>query len=230
MHSNQLFNRTRWQLAGWYALVMGLLLGVCGVAVYQVVLYSQRYILQQKLDSLAGTLHDIIEPELQQPGQLTPSIKTILPGLCLGNENCNSENDGARHTARVFQQEGYYLRFLDQSGRIVATSGSQPDVLERLELKQYWQVLHSANGDRFYQVSILLRTKDSLPWGYLQIGRSLKDWDAYLQIDLTNFTISGLTLDHAASRRSQLVVSWFSDTTDLSLLPPNATIYFRCGS
>lgn len=182
MHSNQLFNRTRWQLAGWYALVMGLLLGVCGVAVYSVVLHSQRYILQQKLDSLAGTLHDIIEPELQQPGQIAPSVNTILPGLCLGNQNCNSNNDGARHTARVFQQEGYYLRFLDRSGRIVATSGVQPDVLERFELSQYWQVLHRFNGDRFYQISVLLRTKDNLPWGYLQIGRSLKDWDAYLNI------------------------------------------------
>jgi len=64
MHSNKLFNRTRWQLAGWYAIVIGLLLGICGVAVYQVVFHTQRYILQEKLQSLAGTLHDTIEPQL----------------------------------------------------------------------------------------------------------------------------------------------------------------------
>ncbi|MFB8796100.1 MAG: two-component system sensor histidine kinase RppB [Microcoleus sp.] len=181
MHSNKLFNRTRWQLAGWYAIVLGLLLGICGVAVYQVVFHTQRYILQEKLQSLAGTLHDTIEPQLQQPGQLSSSLKTILPGLCLWNENCySSGHEGARHTARVFQQEGYYLRFLDQSGEILGKVGEQPDVLENFAPNEFWQILHLSNGDRFYQISVLLRTNDGLFWGYLQIGRSLKEWDAYL--------------------------------------------------
>jgi signal transduction histidine kinase len=181
MHSNKLFNRTRWQLAGCYAIVTGLLLGICGVGVYQVVFHTQRYILQQKLQDLAGTLHDTIEPELQQPGQISSSLKTILPGLCLSNEKCHSsDNDGARHTARVFLQEGYYLRFLDQSGRILGKVGEQPDILEQVTTKEFWQVLHLSNGDRFYQISLLLRTNGGLPWGYLQIGRSLKEWDAYL--------------------------------------------------
>src|SRR3569832_1377187 len=114
MHQNQLFNRTRWQLAGWYALVMGLLLSICGVAVYELVFHTHRYILKQKLESLAGTLHDSMEPELQRPGQIASSVKTILPGLCLSNENCYPlKSSSERHTARVFQQEGYYLRFLD---------------------------------------------------------------------------------------------------------------------
>ncbi|MEG4492093.1 two-component system sensor histidine kinase RppB [Microcoleus sp. D3_18_C4] len=181
MHSNKLFNRTRRQLAGWYAIVIGLLLGICGVAVYQVVFHTQRYILQQKLQSLAGTLHDTIEPQLQQPGQISSSLKTILPGLCLWNENCySSGNDGARHTARVFQQEGYYLRFLGQSGEILGKVGEQPDVLENFAPNEFWQILHLSNGDRFYQISLLLRTNSGLPWGYMQIGRSLKEWDAYL--------------------------------------------------
>lgn len=183
MHQNQLFNRTRRQLAGWYALVMGLLLSVCGVAVYELVFQTHRYILQQKLESLAGTLHDSIEPKLQQPEQIASSVKTILPGLCLANERCKGlEILSERHTVRVFQQEGYYLRFLDRSGRILGTSGEQPNVPERLTPNKYWQVLHCSKGDRFYQISLLLRTNGGLPWGYLQIGQSLKEWDAYLNI------------------------------------------------
>lgn len=183
MHQNKLFNHTRQQLAGWYAVVMGLLLGVCSLALYQVVLHTQRYILQQKLESLAGTLHDSIEPRLQQPGQMPSSVETILPGLCLRNKNCHPwANDGARHTARVFQQDGYFLRFLDKSGGILATVGEQPDVLEKFVPSEYWQFLHRANGNRFYQISLLLRTNAGTPWGYLQIGRSLKEWDAYLNI------------------------------------------------
>ncbi|MFB8791089.1 MAG: two-component system sensor histidine kinase RppB [Potamolinea sp.] len=63
---------------------------------------------------------------------------------------------------------------------MVATVGEQPDVLERLAPTEYWQVLHSSNGERFYQSSLLLRTNGGSPWGYLQIGQSLKEWDAYL--------------------------------------------------
>jgi signal transduction histidine kinase len=80
----------------------------------------------------------------------------------------------------VFLQEGYYLRFLDQSGRILGKVGEQPDILEQVTTKEFWQVLHLSNGDPFYQISLLLRTNGGLPWGYLQIGRSLKEWDAYL--------------------------------------------------
>ena len=162
---------------------MGLLLSICGVAVYELVFHTHRYILKQKLESLAGTLHDSMEPELQRPGQIASSVKTILPGLCLSNENCYPlKSSSERHTARVFQQEGYYLRFLDLSGRILGTVGEQPNVLERLAPTEYWQVLHGSNGDRFYQTSLLLRTNGGSPWGYLQIGQSLKQWDAYLNI------------------------------------------------
>lgn len=181
MQQSKLFNRTRWQLASGYALVMGLLLSLGGVAMDQIIGRTQQYILRQKLESLAGILHDSLEPLLKRPGQIEFGMRNIVPGLCLINENCPGESNRAsdRHIVRVFQQEGYYLRFLDRTGQKVAFVGEQPVFRQPATSTQFWQTLQNETGDRFSQVSILLRTQTGEPWGYLQIGRSLSEWDNY---------------------------------------------------
>lgn len=181
MNQSQIFNRTRRQLAGWYVLVMGLLLSVCGVGLYQVVIYSQQYILRQKLESLSGTLHDSIEPFLEQPAQINDNVKKLLPGLCLRRKVCQLPTDvSGRHIAGVFQQEGYYLRFTTLSGQVLATVGQQPQGVNPSISTEFWQRVDNSEGQSFYQISWLLRTQTGSPWGYLQIGRSLVEWDNYL--------------------------------------------------
>ncbi|PSF31265.1 two-component sensor histidine kinase [Aphanothece hegewaldii CCALA 016] len=192
MYQNRLFNRTRLQLAAWYALVFGLLLGLCGIGLERAVLYAQQYILRQKLQSLAGTLHDSIEPILEQPDQINPKVKTLLPGLCIKEEVCQQQiNSPSRHIVGVFQQVGYYLRFTKRTGELLATVGQQPKLVNQLAPTQFWQILKDRNGDRFYQISLPLRTQTGDAWGYLQIGRSLKEWDDYL-VMLRLFLLLGL--------------------------------------
>jgi signal transduction histidine kinase len=181
MNQNQIFNRTRRQLAGWYALVMGLVLSVCGVGLYQVVIYSQEYILRQKLQSLSGSLHDSIEPFLEQPAQINDSVKKLLPGLCLKAKACSLSNDvSKRHIAGVFQQEGSYLRLTNLSGQVLATIGQQPLGVHEKISTEFWQRLDNSEGQSFYQISLLLRTQTGASWGYLQIGRSLAELNNYL--------------------------------------------------
>ncbi|ACK65598.1 histidine kinase [Rippkaea orientalis PCC 8801] len=183
MNQNQIFNRTRRQLAGWYILVMGLLLSICGVALYQVVIYSQEYILRQKLQSLSGALHDSIEPFLEEPAQMNDNVKKLLPGLCLKGEVCPLTRDvERRHIAGVFQQEGYYLRLTTLSGQVLATVGQQPVGINGKISTEFWQRLENSEGQSFYQISVLLRTHTGASWGYLQIGRSLVEWNNYLTI------------------------------------------------
>lgn len=183
MNQSRIFNRTRRQLAGWYVLVMGLLLSVCGVGLYQVVIYSQEYILRQKLQSLSGTLHDSIEPFLKQPAQMNDNVKKLLPGLCLKGKDCPLPRDvERRHIAGVFQQEGYYLRFTTLSGQVLATVGQQPLVVDAKISTEFWQRLENSEGQSFDQISLLLRTQSGASWGYLQIGRSLVEWNNYLTI------------------------------------------------
>lgn len=94
MQNNRLFNLSRWRLASYYAGVMGLILGLCGLAVYEMTSQDHWRSLDQELTSLAGTLHDGLEPLLQQPGQLEPSVKQILPNLCLGTVACPRSLNG----------------------------------------------------------------------------------------------------------------------------------------
>lgn len=79
MHQNKLFNLTRWRLASWYALVMGSILGISGLGVYEAIVHAHWQTLNRELESVAGTLHDGIENTLKQPGRLEPSTWQILP-------------------------------------------------------------------------------------------------------------------------------------------------------
>jgi len=181
MDKSKLFNLTRWRLAGWYTGVMGVILSLCGVAFYEMMAQAHWQTLHQELKSVAGTLHDGLEPVLQQPGRIEPSAKQLLPGLCLvETENCSWQSEtGQRHVLGAVQQESYYARFLDYSGRVVATVGQQPDGLP-FQNGSEWQTLQDRQGDRYHQISLLLKTANYSPWGFMQVGRSLQDFDNHL--------------------------------------------------
>lgn len=187
MNENKLFQLTRWRLAGWYAGVMGVILSLCGVAVYEAIARANWVALDRELESVAGTLHDSIEPILQQPGRLEPDVQQLLPDICVVGEKCVSQIENpTRHTLGAIHQGDYYVRLLDSSGRPVALAGLQPlglaatDKGDRISTAQLWQILQNRQGTRFHQISLSLHTEDNHPWGYLQVGRSLKELDDHL--------------------------------------------------
>lgn len=178
MQQNKLFQKTRFQLAAWYAIGIGLVLSICSVAVYQGVVVLHRRNLHQKLESLVGVLHDGIEPVLEKPGNLPPIAQQIVPGLCQSGRICSQLKDASgRHIAAVFAQKDYYVRFLERSGTTIATAGKTPNLSSDLSV---WQTLKDQQGNRYYQVSWALRTQAGETWGYVQIGRSLQEFDQFL--------------------------------------------------
>lgn len=184
MNQNKLFVLARWRLAGLYAGVMGVILGVSGLSVYHMMAHAHLASLDQELESVAGTLHDSLEPVLKKPGRMELSVKQFLPGLCLVNERCLGQFEvPERHILGAAQRDGYYVRFLDQMGSLIATVGEQTPGLP-LHLQSgtnlSWQTLQDSKGERFHQVSLLLKSRDRLPWGYMQVGKSLKKSDDHL--------------------------------------------------
>lgn len=169
MNQNRLFHLTRWRLAAWYAVVMGFILGLCGLGVYQAIVHAHWQTLDRELESVAGTLHDSIENTLQQPGRLEPTTKQLLP-----------ETREKRHVLGAIHQGDYYIKLLDNSNRIVAVAGFQPQGLPQTSGKNTWQTLKDVEGSRYHQISLSLHTQNNRPWGYMQMGRSLKDIDNYL--------------------------------------------------
>jgi len=179
MYQNKLFNRTRAQLAGCYAGVMGLILGISGLTTHEMLAYAHGQAVEQELASISGALHDILEPKLTQPNRIELVVKQALPGLCLVGTDCSNPFP-KRHILGIVQEGNYYIRFFDQSGRMLALLGSQPDGLPSPETKEGWKTLQDQRGIRYYQNTLLLKTSKGAAWGYLQIGRSLQEFDDHL--------------------------------------------------
>ncbi len=174
MNQNKLFSQTRWRLASGYALVMGFILSLCGLGVYEAILHAHWQTVKRELKAVAGTLHDSIETQLKQPGQLEPTPQELLP---------EPEPHPERHVAGAIYQGNYYVQLLNPSRQILARAGLEPQGLSLICSrckKHTWATLRDSSGNRYYQISLLLHTPKNDSWGYLQVGRSLKDLDDHL--------------------------------------------------
>lgn len=180
MNQDKLFQQTRWRLASWYAGVMGVILGLSGLGVMEAIAHAHWITIDRELEAVAGTLHDSLEPVLEQPGRLEPAVTRLLPDVCVVGTNCDRTNNAQRHTAGAIHQGKYYMRLLDRSGRLVALAGTQPEQLPLTSSKQEWQILTDGIGDRYRQITLILHTQDYQDWGYIQVGRSLQDFEDYL--------------------------------------------------
>jgi len=178
MNQNKLFRMTRWRLASWYGGVMGVILGVCGLGIYQAIAHAHWMTIDRELESVSGTLHDSIEPLLEQPGRLEPETRRLLPNLCIVGQSCLS--NAQRHTLGAMTQGNYYVRLLDSLGHPVAFAGIFPQGLPSTSTKKLWQTLKDTKGNRYHQISLSLHTHDNRAWGYMQVGRSFKEFDDYL--------------------------------------------------
>ncbi|XWK86338.1 MAG: hypothetical protein U7127_19225 [Phormidium sp.] len=181
MNQNKLFNRTRTRLALSYAGVMGVILSLSGFGVYEAIAHAHQVAINRELESVAGTLHDSIELKLNQPGVLEPIIEELLPNLCLAISSCMTNKvNSSRHILSAINQGNYYIRFFDISGQLIAIAGAHPDGLSLVLNKEKWQNLKDSKGNFYHQITISLHTRDHRDWGYFQVGRSLKDFNDYL--------------------------------------------------
>lgn len=178
MHQNRIFNRTRAQLAGCYAGVMGLILSLSGLTALQMTAMAHWHAVNQELQSISGTLHDTLEPKLKQSNRIEPEVEQALPGLCLVKTDCSNDAQ-KRHILGIVQEGNYYVRFFTQSGQLLASLG-QPDGLPPPATQEGRNTLQDRNGVRYHQTTLLLKTATGSAWGYIQIGRSLKEYDDHL--------------------------------------------------
>jgi signal transduction histidine kinase len=188
---NRLFYQTRLRLASWYAGVMGCILGLCGLGVYQTVAHAYQETIDQGIESVANSLRGSIEPVLQQPGQPQQLAQELSLELCQTQANCltqlptkhpsisNSINNSISDPTPV----NYYLRLIDLTNHPIALAGQSLNQLPITAGAPYWRTLTTASGQKYRQISLPLHTQQtqpSQPWGYLQVGRSLTDLDHHL--------------------------------------------------
>jgi two-component Ni(II)/redox sensor kinase NrsS len=189
MNSRQLFRRSRTRLALWYALVMAAILSLLGLGMYRSLVQSNWTAMEREMESIAGTLHDSLEPMLPTSGEPTTVLQQIFPELCLVEQPCNTNPTLIqRHTTGISDRSIYYIRLFDHQGTLLAFSPNQPPSLPKTLNRSPWQAFHAANGIRYHQFTTILHTAhanhqanepSSHPsWGYLQIGRTLETFDA----------------------------------------------------
>ena len=179
MKQNRLFSKSRWQLASWYAAILSVVLLICALGVYEATAHAHRISVNQELESVAGTLHDSLLPVLQQPGKIEPQVKEVLPNTCLVGTDCYNSDRFKSFRLGAIGQDKYYLRLFDLSKNLVAVAGMQPE-LPQVSNQQQWETLIDSEGIRYRQISFLLHTQQGQNWGYLQVGRSLEDFDSYV--------------------------------------------------
>ena len=172
---HQLFGQTQRKLALWYAGVMGGILGLAGLGIYEGVLHAHQMTLDQEVRAVAGTLHTALEPLLQEPGEVPMAARRLLPDFCDREQDCPSSSSNF-----PLAQGSYYAILHGPSGAITATSGREPDIPWHGDTGKSW--LTDDQGERFYQVAIALKTRGGEPWGVLYVGRTVLDWDNYLAL------------------------------------------------
>ncbi|HEY9690934.1 MAG TPA: two-component system sensor histidine kinase RppB [Oculatellaceae cyanobacterium] len=181
MNQNKLFYITRARLALWYAGVMGVILSLCGIGIYEAIAHAHWVAVDQEIKSVAGTLHDSLELKLKQPGQIELVVKQLLPDICLATKSCLPRQPSSpRHILGAANQGTYYIRLFNNSGRLIAIAGINPQGISQVFKNKVWQTQKDDFGNRYQQISLSLHTQDNRDWGYLQVGRSLSDFDKYL--------------------------------------------------
>jgi two-component system, OmpR family, Ni(II)-sensor and/or redox sensor kinase NrsS len=189
MNSHQLFRHSRIRLALWYALVMGVILSVSGLGLYRSLVQSNWVAMEREMESIAGTLHDSLEPMLPASEDPTAVLRQILPELCLAGQPCNTNPTLIqRHTTGISDRSTYYIRLFDHQGQLLAFSPNQPPSLPKTLNPMLWQTFRATNGIHYHQFTTILHSahahhqaNEPSPhpsWGYLQIGRTLATLDA----------------------------------------------------
>jgi two-component system, OmpR family, Ni(II)-sensor and/or redox sensor kinase NrsS len=192
MSVQQLFRRSRTRLALSYAAVMAAVLSLSGIGIYRAIVQSNWAALEREVESIAGTLHDSLEPTLPATGNPAVTLQQIFPDLCLVDQACTTSPASVRrHTIGISDRTTYYIRLFDHHGKLIAFSPNQP-LRQTPTLKPaLWQTLHTADGTRYRQFTTILhsanthhpahQTANHPSWGYLQIGRTLASLDAETQ-------------------------------------------------
>ncbi len=180
MYQNRLFNRTRIQLTGFYAIVIGLITLLSGYGIHWVMIKAFARTVDRELNTLAGTVHDTLEAVLQQPEIVSPVAMNILPGLCIVGAKCSPARSDSK-LGELTQKQGYCLRLLSLNGRSIATLGHAAHRLPQWTPKLQWATITDDYGQRYHLHTLPLKTIDNRDWGYLQVAQSYHLLDEYMQ-------------------------------------------------
>lgn len=193
VNNNHIFKQTKISLTYWYVSIFSGIISLGALGVYEAIAHAHYVTINQELKAVAGTFHDTFEPLLIKPNKLENTVKEILPDLCLVNIECTQNYHQNKYIHKFIQQGKYYFQFFDLSGNLLGKAGIEIEGLSIIHQQEEIISLTDSNNIRYRQISLILHTKDNQKWGYLQIGRSIEDFDHYVN-NIKWFLLLGLPL------------------------------------
>ncbi len=174
-------------MAGFYAIAIGLITLLSGLAIHLVLIRAFARTIDRELNTLSGTIHDALESILDRPESIDFSreklrqqvVMNLLPGLCIVGKECFPTKADSK-IGELTQQQGYCIRLLNLNGRAIATLGTKRHTFPDEMPTMHWKTITDSRGERYHIHTLRLKTSDNRDWGYLQVAQSFHRLDEYM--------------------------------------------------
>ncbi len=168
----------RLRLAILYSSVIGCILLILGYATHRVLSRISSQMVDREIDLLSLSMSARLEQSLQVPNTLPLEIDRLIVGICKPNEACQTKVQDLMLVNLI--RDDYHLQFLDMQGNPLAAIGEQPGRFPKFSDFSSLHTVKDRQGHSYHLHHILLRTNQGQDWGYLQVGRSVQQFDRYM--------------------------------------------------
>ena len=173
----------RFRLAMLYSAVVGSILLGLAYATHRVMDRISTQTIDRELDLLSTSLSAQFEAYLKVPGSLPQDIDRTIVKLCRVNDRCILEpNSSVNHSSFLkLIKDDYHLQFLDLQGNPVAAIAERPGRFPKQSNFTSYYTVNDAQGIPYHLHYKRLKTNLGQDWGYLQVGRSVEQFDTYMR-------------------------------------------------
>jgi signal transduction histidine kinase len=177
MPQSSLFNQPRLRLALLYSGVIGAILLLLGYLAHRATDRVFDRVVDREISLLATTVNGKLTPILAQPGEFVPQAARWLPSLCRRSGCEPQQRDPFFEQLRA---QDYHLQLLNLQGAPIAAIGELPDDrMANPQLNPSYSI-DSLAGQAYHVHLMPLQNLQGEAWGYLQVGRSIQQFDDYM--------------------------------------------------
>ncbi len=183
MRWSKLSTSPRFRLAILYSGVVGSILLGLAYATHRVMDRISTQTIDRELDLLSTSLSAQFETYLKVPGELPQEVDRTIIKLCRVNDQCTLNLNSSTHHSSLLKliQDDYHLQFLDIQGKAIAAIAEKPGRFPTQSNFASYHTVTDAQGLPYHLHYKRLKTNQGQDWGYLQVGRSVRQFDTYMR-------------------------------------------------
>lgn len=185
-------------------------MGVCSIGLYETVSHAHRVTIHREIESIAHTFHKNLKIHFKKSENLEDTINHVFQSFCIEHSDCLLAKQKILTSLNESVSSNYYIEIIDLSKNSLAVTETKPSKLRLQSQQDPWKYFKDPQNNRYHQISIELQTVNGQPWGYLIVGRNLKDFDHYVAsiawVLILGFPIALILVSIAAWYLSNLAI------------------------